>query len=307
MRPRVLVLGATGQVGLFAVAKLLGSGREIVAVSRRVTEISDTALDGLSKSSLGGAVRLLRAGRDRFALLSCGPVPLAVEVLRASGKGSDPGLERVVVTGTTSIHSKRNSMDAGERALIAEIEAALARMLETCQMLDVPLSVLHPTMIYGCGMDRNLSRVYHWIERFGFAPVARNATGLRQPLHVADLARTLAGAVTADPATRLDSPVCGGAALPYEEVIGRLFEAAGRPRRMLRLPGWSYGLMASMGALLSGGGSVNAEMFRRQSLDLVFDDTAARHVLGHSSRAFQPVAADFRLPPEVDRIRRALA
>lgn len=310
MKPPVVVLGATGQVGLFAISRLLEQERTVIAVTRTAANTPDTGIGGLRRVESSRLGEVLTTPEDilsgKPALLSCGPVRLALELLQSKRPGVVGYWERVVITGTTSTLSKKASSDEAERNMIEEIETACVGIREVCSSGQVPLTILSPTLIYGCGMDQNLSRVYRWIQRFGFAPVASVANGLRQPLHVRDLARTIVSALQVDPAPLMESPVCGQGTLPYNQMIGRLFDAAGRKRRFLRLHGVSIPLVVGLSRLVPGSSGLNSEMFRRQSNDLVFDDSPAREQLGHNPGEFHPTDTDFMLPPEVERIRQAL-
>lgn len=310
MKPAVFVLGASGQVGLFTLAGLLEAGCEVLAVTRRPADRPATGIEGLRRIGLAQVIELLNdagGGSGSRALLSCGPAALARELLETAPRRDGRVWQRAVVVGTTSTRSKRSSADEGERRLVGEIEATLSAIRRRCEGKGIPLTLLHPTLIYGCGMDQNLTRIWRWIRRSGFAPIAAEAYGLRQPLHVADLADTMIRAVQAEPAPELESPVCGGSTLEYREMVELLFDAAHRKRRFLRLPEATFGAVAALSSLLPGAGRINREMFARQSQDLVFDDRPAREALDHSPRLFQPTEADFRLPPPVERIRRALS
>ena len=48
--------------------------------------------------------------------------------------------------------------------------------------------ILRPTLIYGYGRDKNISEIAQVIRRFGFFPLFGPAQGLRQPIHVEDVA-----------------------------------------------------------------------------------------------------------------------
>lgn len=308
MKPAVAVLGASGQVGLFAIAGLLEAGREVIAVTRRAAHRTDTDIEGLSRCGQSQLIERLSLDpvSGAFALLSCGPAALADTVLESVPSCEGRIWERVVIVGTTSIQSKQSSPDEAERRVVGGIAAEIAAIRRRCENDGIPLAVLNPTLIYGCGMDQNLSRVWRWVRRTGFAPLAAEAGGLRQPVHVADLADTLVRAVELEPAPELDTVVCGGSSVEYREMIGMLFDAAGRKRRFLRLPPAAFGLATGVVRLLPGAAGVNPEMFRRQSRDLVFDDSPARERLGHAPRPYRPIEADFGLPSPVERIRDAL-
>lgn len=308
MSSPVVVLGATGQVGLFAVAGLLKAGREVIAVTRNRAGAGGTRLGNLSRCDLAqlGALLRTRPESGGAALLSCGPAALALAALECAPPANHHHWERLLVIGSTSTIVKRSSPDAAEREVIGEIESALREIRERCASDGIPLTVLSPTLIYGCGKDENLSRVWRWIRRIGIAPLAARHRGMRQPLHVADLAATIVNALQARPAPELETPVSGGSALEYGEMIGRLFDAAGLRRRCLRLPSLSFPLVAGLSRLLPAVTPISSEMFRRQSRDLVFDDSQARTHLGHEPRDFHPTAEDFDLPAHIDRIRAAL-
>lgn len=309
MTPAV-VLGATGQVGLFAVSRLLEAGCAVMAVTRNPANETDSGIPGLRRYNLGQLAEHLRGRGDEVgpcALLSCGPVVLARELLEAETGARTGAWERVVVIGTTSLLSKQDSADSGERRTIEEIQAHLDAIRRQCAANETALATLHPTLIYGCGMDENLSRVYRWIKQRGFAPVATRSSGLRQPLHVADLARSATNAVLAESAPVLDTAVCGGTTLPYREMVEALFDAAGRKPRFLPLPAALFAAAVAVSAAVPAARGINPEMFRRQAVDLVFDDSPARRAVGHAPRTYRPTDADFRLPEPIQRIRAALA
>lgn len=240
------------------------------------------------------------------ALLSCGPVKLAQDVVQLRQPAIVGHWERVIVIGTTSAVTKRESGDRKERELIAEIEAATTLICEVCHAGKIPLTILNPTLIYGCGMDQNLSRVYSWIKRFGFVPLASKSQGLRQPLHVQDLAKTITNAIETDPAVDIDSPVCGNGTVRYDHMIEGLFAAAGRKERLLRLPRALVPPVIGLSGLIPGLRGLNSEMFMRQAVDMIFDDTSARELLNHHPRKYNPKMHDFLLPESIQQIQQAL-
>ena len=144
------------------------------------------------------------------------------------------------------------------------------------------------------------------MKKSSLAPVASRSHGLRQPLHVADLGQTLANAVSRQPPLVLESPVCGAEAIPYYDMIARLFDAVQRKRRMVRLPAALVPIAVGFSRLTPGAGKLNSEMFHRQARDLVFDDAPVRAKFGHDPGLYQPRAEDFRLPDHIAHIRKQL-
>jgi nucleoside-diphosphate-sugar epimerase len=208
-----------------------------------------------------------------------------------------------VAFSTTSIASKVDSPDLRERETINAIVTQEAALRDSCSSLGSELCLLRPTLVYGCGMDQNISLLARWIKRFGFVPISRSAQGLRQPVHVADLAQTAVSAMLCSASAGLVSAVCGGSTLTYRAMVERIFDGLSRPRRIIALPAPLLAAAAGVGRTIPALRSINSEMIRRQSRDLVFDDQPAREKLAHQPRRFSPGSSDFRRPDHA-RLRR---
>jgi nucleoside-diphosphate-sugar epimerase len=224
-------------------------------------------------------------------LVSCGPLAVACAIIEPC-----QDLERVVAFSTTSIRTKALSGNAGERALMAEIETNERRLSAICEQRNIALTLLRPTLVYGCGLDRNISLLAQFGRRFGFIPVAADATGLRQPVHADDLADAAVRSLVSREPLRLESAACGGSTLSYREMIERTAAACGPRVRALGMDGRLLSFMVRLASILPATRGLNPEMVRRQGLDMVFDDSALREVLAWSPRPFRPVPADFDIP-----------
>jgi nucleoside-diphosphate-sugar epimerase len=156
--------------------------------------------------------------------------------------------------------------------------------------------VLRPTLIYGGGRDRTLSRIAALAQRFGMMALPSNATGLRQPVHVDDLAAAAFASANAPQSTGRAYDVPGGETLAYFEMVARTL-AVLRPRpRLLRLPTPVF--RATVGAARRVGviDAINSAMLDRLDADLVFDAADARRDFGYAPRAFAPNAEMFGKP-----------
>ncbi len=156
--------------------------------------------------------------------------------------------------------------------------------------------IFRPTLIYGCGLDTNISRLANWIDRLGFIPINGKAAGLRQPVHAEDLATVALTALHCNDDLPGVLNLTGGSTLSYSDMVEQVFAALGKPARLLRLPQWLFVLLANFVSTFKPAGGINSEMVRRQQLDLVFDDRQARELLNYKPRAFAPVRQDFHLP-----------
>ena len=290
----VCVTGASSQLGIFLLPRLRAAGYRIVAVSRNAPRRPEAVNGDVvwahpERLTTGGREDGL-AGPPKF-FVSCGPLDVAREVI-----SRQRSLQRVVAFSSSSVLSKVGSADRGERgamALMAQQEADLAGI---CTQRKLPLLLLRPTLIYGCGRDRNVSLLARLARRFGVIPLAGKAAGRRQPVHADDLAELAVLALGADSPLTMTSAACGGGTLSYREMAEKIASAVPRRVRLLTLPA---GLMAAAVRLLAPfprWRGLSAEMVRRQSRDLVFDDSALRQALDWSPRPFAPTAADFEVP-----------
>ncbi len=300
----VLVTGATAQVGVFALPAFLAAGYAVLALSRQ-------APPGPGKAIEPGAARLIwlnpdsvlkprgesadaeqiRRLGDVHVLLSCGPVELAARVVSACSN-----LRRVVCISTSSVYTKQNSPDVAERTLIAAIMAAENTLSHCCRERGITLVLLRPTLIYGCGLDQNVSRIGRLIRRFHFFPLAGKARGLRQPVHAADLATLALRLVQAENLQSLESPVSGGDVLTYRQMVEHVFAAYGlAPCTITIAPSLLVGLFKAF-AWLPAMRGVNSGFFLRQNLDQVFDDGKLRELVKFNPRPFEPTVADFSVP-----------
>jgi len=304
-RPAALLLGGTAQVGIHVLAQLLGAGVDTLALTRtlrsaqlkshssgsRVCWMSPDQFDRrdgwLGEQSLDGLVR-------PQWLLSTGPIRLACEYLPKL-----PGLQLVVSLSSSSVLVKADSAEPFERQQIAQILESENQLEQACAARNMGLVILRPTLVYGCGMDQNISRMARFIRRWGFLPLAGPARGLRQPIHVADLAFLMVEIARTGVTGQQAYEVAGGSTLSYRQMAAAVFQAVGRKERLAKVPpGLLAGAADLVGAFI-GRGRLNAQMLSRQERDLVFDDHAVRQRYHFDPREFRPGPADFELPAEI--------
>src|SRR5262249_24620241 len=100
------------------------------------------------------------------------------------------GTRHVVALSSTSRFTKVESSDPSERALAQRFADSEARLISWAMEHQVAWTIFRPTLIYGLGLDKNISQIARLIQRFGFFPLLGEAKGLRQPIHLEDLATT---------------------------------------------------------------------------------------------------------------------
>jgi nucleoside-diphosphate-sugar epimerase len=197
-----------------------------------------------------------------------------------------PGLQRLVVLSSTSILTKMDSEIESERSSVRSLIEAERQIIAICTRNGVGWTILRPTLIYSEGRDRNITPLARLIRRIGVMPLVGGGTGLRQPLHAEDLARGMIEAAAYPAASNKVYSVPGGETLPYREMIGRIFDALGKPRRTVPVPAALWRAAFPLIRPLFPG--ANVAMGLRMTQDMAFDPMPAVNDFGWMARGFRP-------------------
>jgi nucleoside-diphosphate-sugar epimerase len=202
------------------------------------------------------------------------------------------GARRVVAVSSTSRYTKTDSGETRERETAAKLARGEAQLIDWAQRTGTAWTILRPTLIYGLGIDRNVCDVARFIRRFGFFPVLGEATGLRQPVHMQDVAQACIAALTAPAAANRDYNVSGGEVLTYREMVRRVFAALGRTPRLVAIPLDAFRWTIAALRVFPRFRGWSASMAVRMNEDLVFDHADAARDLDFRPRAFELAPAD---------------
>jgi len=324
--PTVLLLGASSQIGVFAIPQLIHAGFHVLAVSRKGKPEGYPVFEQADWLNEADAIQ---AAQNCQYLLSAGPMYLVKKFLTTDRNQVTPGTTTPVTSGTgltsrraslssrdssaslgsiqgpfktaiifssSSVETKRASDNPAERDQIQGMLALESDLQRIAENKGIKLVIFRPTLIYGCGLDTNISLLAKWIKRFGFMPLNGGASGLRQPVHAQDLASAAITAMLSNDDLPRMMFLTGGDTLSYSDMVVRIFAAMKKPVRLVRLPEWLFIFLIRGAHFFRAGRAVNCEMVRRQQLDLVFDDQQARALLNYDPRPFAPVSDDFSLP-----------
>ena len=201
------------------------------------------------------------------------------------------GAERIVAISSTSRFTKTNSSDGAERLLAQQLAVSEQQLMEWAQTHKVEWCILRPTLIYGLGLDKNVSEIARFIRRFGFFPVLGAAEGLRQPVHVDDVSGACLSALTA-PTVNRGYEISGGETLAYREMVKRIFLASRRRQRILTVPLWAFRSAVGVARILPRYRRLSPAMAERMNCDMVFDHGDAERDLGYAPRRFTLAPAD---------------
>lgn len=304
------VIGATSLVGTCLLSLLSVQGRQVMAFSRqmigplgdgvewrqlslsrcRSLQASDKITDHSTKlSDRQVSVYPQKDEREIAYWICLAPIwvlPEYFDLLEAQGA------RRVVVLSSTSRFTKNNSVDPEEQVLAHRLADGEARVQEWAESRGVEWVILRPTLIYGLGMDKNITEIMRFIRRFGFFPLFGKASGLRQPIHVEDVAVASVAALTSTVAANHAYNISGGETLPYREMVSRMFDVLCRRPRFVMIPMVIFKLAVACFRVIPRYRHWSSAMAERMNHDLVFDHSDAARDLGFSPRPFRLTAEE---------------
>lgn len=269
---RVVITGATSLIGHFLLPRLTQAGYEVHALSRRPHDDRATRLAAGVRwhqvnDSLENTIPGLVPART---LIHLAPLWLLPDWLETSALRVG---RRVIAFSSTSRFSKARSGEADERHLAQRLALAEDQVITISNARDLAWTLFRPTLIYGAGMDGNVSVIARIIKRFGFFPIAGEGKGLRQPIHADDLARICIAVLDQSRAHSQAINVTGAETFSYRVMVETIFHAMGKPPRILSLPPSVFKLMVSVMRFAPRFRYLNSEMVERMNSDLCFDST----------------------------------
>jgi len=281
---KALVFGASGQIGFPLLGRLQGDGWSVTAVSR-APQSDEPGLQWL-RGDLDHVPGL--PGRVD-TIFSCGPLDAFARWYGASSMEA----ARVIAFGSTSVEVKRGSADAAERDVAQRLREGEDRLFAAAGTRGAAATVLRPTLVYGAGRDATLTRIAHLARRWRRFPLPRGADGLRQPVHVDDLAAAAFACQGVVAAHGRAYALPGGETLSYRDMVARVLACLQPPPTLVELPSPMFDLALLVAQLTGRGTGLGEAAVRRMRSDQVFDMAPAQRDFGYSPRLFRPRAEMF--------------
>lgn len=290
----VLLTGATGFVGSHALPVLQGCGVRLRVLSRRpidvpapvdvhvVSDFDDPALDGALAGvsvvcHLAGRAHVAGSGRQQQADFDAVNVDASRRLARAAfrrgarrlvfassigavGSASRPGHPLRETEPCRPVTAYGRSKERAEQALGEEADRYGAELV-----------IIRPPLVHGPGAPGNLALLCRLVNRGVPLPLA-GVDNRRSLIHVRNLARILAAAVTVPAAAGHTFHVRDLTDYSTPQIVAAAARAAGRPARMFRAP-----LSLVRAAATIGG---RPKVIDQLTGWLQVDDRRARDVLG---------------------------
>ena len=287
---RVGLLGATSLTGECAIKKLLEHDWHVTAFSRHpITNLTPHPQITWQQSAIIDPAKVCNEENKIRAWLCMAPIWVLsghFDLLSAYG------VRRIVVLSSSSRFTKNTSSDPGERKIAQQLIKSEELLQTWAAANEVECVILRPTLIYGYGRDKNITEIVQFIRRFGFFPLFGSASGLRQPIHVEDVAAACYAALSRDNLTNRTYNLSGEETLTYRAMVERIFTAMNRSPRMLTVPLWLFEIATWGLRWLPKYRNWTTAMAERMNQDLKFDWSEAKRDLDFSPRSFKLTAED---------------
>jgi nucleoside-diphosphate-sugar epimerase len=273
------VTGASNQIGYFLLPRLQTMGLSVTALSRQA-HANHANIVWQQTNLLTAALPIIQPS----LLFHLAPLPLLPPLLARLPEHAP--LNRIIALSSTSCFTKATSPDPKERAIAAQLTEAEMTLTHACRERDIPLTVLRPTLIYGCGLDKNITFIAQFIRRFGFFPLLGEGMGLRQPVHADDLAAACIQIAFSQKTVNKAYNLSGGETLKYRDMVKAIFQHLGQKPRIISIPLPLFKMMTFFLRWLPTYAHLSSAMIARMNQHLCFDHTSAYDDFGYEPRMF---------------------
>jgi nucleoside-diphosphate-sugar epimerase/GT2 family glycosyltransferase len=279
-RHTVLVTGATSQIGLFVVRRLLTLGAAVLAVSREDSvQFAHQNLRWIKGDLTDEALHLQGYAVDY--VIHCAQLWFLPQILPMLAHA---GVKRVMGIGSVSRFSRLASKNHHDQKIVRELTKAENDIETFCAQNEMEWTVLRPTLVYGVGADEHISQIAKIIKKHGFFPVYPPAFGRRQPVHADDVALAALQAIVSPNAANKSYNISGAEVMTFHEMLERIFKVLGKPARIVKTTALPF--ILTVAGVVMRKPFINAEVAHRMNDDLVFFHDDAARDFGYNPRMF---------------------
>ena len=279
------VIGATSMVGYYALTQLKEAGCSVVAFSRAVQgSYLDAQRVSWRSFSSNSALDVNQPKLENW-LCFC-PISALTDHFEMLERAC---ARRVVALSSTSRFTKAAGaagLNAAEINLSKQLEKSEAQFEAWASSRGIEWVVLRPTLIYDFVRDKNLRHIKHFISMAGFFPLLGEAKGSRQPVYAGDIANASIAVLYTPSARNTDYNLSGGEALPYREMVQRIFNWLGRKPKFFKVPMPAFWLAICFARTFPRYRHLSIAMAERMEFDMVFEHKKAADAFGYSPRKF---------------------
>ncbi len=275
-----LVTGASGQLGLSLVAGLLGAGVKVIAVTRRTRVAFRHENLVWSERDFQRNPRALQGANVNFVIHAADMKYLGKMLPDIAQSEAT----RLVAFSCLGVSDKAVSQQKRDKRRALAQEKAEKELVVFAQQQKMETTIFRTTDMYGAGLDKGLTKQADIIKRYGRLPIEHPAKGLRQPVHVGDVASIVIASLANPQAANKVYALGGAGTFSYREMLERVFTYFGKKPSFLRIPAMKP-VLNFLGKIY-GIESLSADTLNQMNRSVLADNTLATQELGFSPRHF---------------------
>jgi len=289
----IFVTGSTCKsgVGRFVVEELCKKNYTIKCLVRSTSKV-----DWLKK--LG--VQLINADLDRVEsfISSLENVDLVVNIagmrnaLNLIEEMVRTGVKKGIFVNTTGVFSEFKKASTNYQLIEKE-------MLKIFDNQNINYVIVRPTMIYGNGKDRSITKYIKYLNMHAYYPIFGDGSALIQPVYYKDVSNALLALIENIQCWGKAYNVSGKEPMTYKRFIEIIAEALGRKVTFIYLPLQSFAFGISILEKIIPSFPIKSEQILRTTEDRAFDYTDAQKCFGYN-----PISFEEGIKLEIEELKR---
>ncbi len=233
---RILLAGASGQLGRHVVHELKQRGYAVRAITRDRNRLMNTAADEIHETDLFDAHKMGWIADQCNAVISCAGASMQMDMGSMNAWRDRRSFNAIDWQGNLRLLEEAQranvnkfvyvSLAGGEQMRQVEYADAHERFVEALRASGLQHTVVRPTGFFGFMLE-----ILRYAEK-GMGVVMGDGQRQTNPIHEADAARACVEALTLDKA---DFPVGGPDVFTRREITELAFEAIDKPMRLMNV------------------------------------------------------------------------
>lgn len=280
-----LVTGASSQIGDVLLPLLLRHDYQVTAWSRQQCRTTNK-----SGSLVWAQVDLaepIAIPEQVGTLLHLASIELLPDLLeKQQTLSAQPRSLRIIAISTCSVTAKAHSPSERERAQAERLAQAEQQVQALAVRDGHRLTILRPTMLYGVGRDGTIAVMQRFARRYHCLPIPAQSSGLRQPVHVADVAAAVILGLTSQASIGQVYELGGAEQLSIKQLAQRVFIDNQRSPRILLVPLVFLRIGIYFMRYFKGRADWSPALLARAKEDQLADNTRASTDFDYAPRVF---------------------
>ena len=243
---RILLAGASGQLGRHVIRELAQSGYAVRAITRDRNRLLNTPADEIHETDLFDAHKMGWIADQCDAVISCAGASMNINTGNMNAWRDRRSFNAIDWQGNLRLLEEARranvsqfvyvSLAGGEQMRQVEYADAHERFVEALRASGLKHTVVRPTGFFGFMLE-----ILRYAEK-GLGLVMGDGERQTNPIHEADVARACVEALTLNKA---DFPIGGPDVFTRREITELAFKAIDKPARLMNVPPAVFKAMVS--------------------------------------------------------------